>query len=72
MLKKYAKRIFLIILVSAFLIAGVTEIQARLVYLATAGDGSFCAAHYDNSTGVHDYDVCWAASTGEYTFFDVR
>jgi len=69
--KGYLKRVFLAALAAAFLLAGAVSTQARLRYIATSDDGSFCAQHFDNDTGVHDFDVCYAVSTGEYTFFDV-
>lgn len=70
-LRKLTKKLFVITLASAFIAAASTPAKAALVYYAVAEDGSFCARHYNNTTGVHDFDVCWAASTGAYTFFDV-
>lgn len=67
-LKKLVKSLFLFALAITMVASLAVSAQARLEIIATSGDGSFCAKHY-NEAGVYDFDVCYSASTGEYTFF---
>ncbi len=62
--KGYLKGLILAALATTFFLAEAVETKAWLEVYATAWDGSFCAHHYDNDTGVHDFDVCYAVSTG--------
>jgi len=70
-LKKTVKVLVITVLVTVLSNFVAMPVQAQLVYQDVQPDGSFCAYHYDNFTGVHDYDVCWTKSTNGYAFIDV-
>ena len=67
---KSARKLLFLTVVALFLIAGAISVYAsELTVLATAPDGSHCTRSCGSSAG--PYVVCYAVSTGEYTFFNI-
>ncbi|MFN2455389.1 MAG: hypothetical protein ABR577_14330 [Pyrinomonadaceae bacterium] len=66
-LKNSVKVLVITVLIAVLSNFGAMTAYADLRVFSTADDGSFCAHSYGSSSG--DFDVCYAVSTGEYTFF---